>query len=479
MQKILRGTDSMTQPTCILLENARVVATCDAAMTRLKDASILIEGNRIKAVGPAAEIARLAPSGARRIDCSRSVVLPGFVNTHHHFFQTLTRALPLVQNAKLFNWLLGLYEVWRHVTAEAVHTGALVAMGELLLTGCTTTTDHHYLFPRRVGNGLIEEEIRAAQTLGIRFLATRGCMTLGRSKGGLPPDDVCQTDDEALKDMQSLLERFHDPSPLAMTRLALAPCAPFNVTLDVMRESAKLARHYKARMHTHLAETEDENVYCNQVYGKRPVDLMQDLGWLGDDVWLAHCVCLNDHEVKRFAETGTGVAHCPTSNLRLASGVAPLPKLVAAGVPVGLAVDGSSSNDSSDMLGEARQALLVHRGALCDPAATNTDMILKVATMGGARLLGYDKEVGIIEPGRAADLTVWRLDSIAYAGAAVHDPVSALLFCGTSHITDYTIVNGKVVVENGRLVFAAEDKIVEAANRIARALVEAQAAHKA
>jgi cytosine/adenosine deaminase-related metal-dependent hydrolase len=458
---------STESPSRLLIEHARCIATCDDRRTRLHDASILIEGPRIAAIGPAAQIQ--APPGTPRIDASRHVVIPGMVNTHHHLYQTLTRVLPEVQNAKLFDWLVGLYEVWRHLTPEAEYFGALAGLGELLLTGCTTTTDHHYLFPRGVEQGLIEEEIRAARTLGIRFQPTRGSMSRGRSQGGLPPDDVCQSPDVILRDSERLLDRFHDPAPLAMTRLALAPCSPFSVTPDLMRETARLARDRGARIHTHLAETLDENEYCLSMYGKRPVALMEEYGWLGPDVWFAHCVHLDAAEIALFARTGTGVAHCPSSNMRLASGIAPIPAMLGGGVAVGLAVDGSSSNDSSDLLGEARQALLLHR-TLGGPDATTADKILAVATRGGARVLGREKEIGQLVPGMAADLVLYRMDRLPYVGAAVHDPIAALVFCGASHIADVVVVNGRVVVEQGRLLFAEEDEIVEKGNAAALAL---------
>ncbi len=459
-------SESETAPS-VLIQNARCVATCDDRMTRLHDASILVEGARIAAVGPAGSIQ--APAGARRIDASNHVVVPGFVNTHHHLYQTLTRVLPEVQNAKLFDWLVGLYEVWRGITPEAVYAGALAGLGELLLTGCTLTTDHHYLFPRRSDGALIDAEIRAARALGIRFHPTRGSMSRGRSQGGLPPDDVVQSPEEILRDSERVVDAYHNPAPLAMTRIALAPCSPFSVTPELMKETARLARDRRVRLHTHLAETTDENEYCLRVYGKRPVALMEDYGWLGPDVWFAHCVHLDDAEIDLFARTGTSVAHCPTSNMRLASGIAPIPRMVSRGVNVGLAVDGSSSNDSSDMLGELNRALLVHR-TLGGPDAMTADGVLRLATRGGARALGREDELGRIAPGMAADLALFRVDGIAHVGASVHDPIAGLLFCGISHIADYVIVNGRVVVEGGRLVFAEEDRIVEGANRIAREL---------
>ncbi|MBN1476613.1 8-oxoguanine deaminase [Candidatus Sumerlaeota bacterium] len=451
----------------LLIRGARAIATCDDRRTRLQGASILTDGRRIAAVGD--ESAMSIPEGTRVIDASRHVVVPGLVNTHHHFYQTLTRAVPEAQNSKLFDWLITHYEIWRGVTREAVHAGAMVGLGELLLTGCTTTTDHHYLFPRQADPHLIDEEFRAAATLGIRFHPTRGSMSRGKSMGGLPPDDVCQTEDEILRDSERVIDAFHDPSPLAMTRVALAPCSPFSVTEDLMRETARLARDRGVRIHTHLSETADEDAYCLETYGKRPVALMEDLGWIGDDVWFAHCVMINDDEVRLFAATGTGVAHCPASNMRLGSGIAPIPRLLAAGAPVGLGVDGSASNDSSNMLGELRLALLLHR-VTGGADAIGVDDVLWMATRGGARVLGRD-DIGSIEVGKAADLALFNVDCIGHAGA-VHDPIAGLLLCGDSSIADCVVCNGETVVEEGQLVRADEGGIVEKANAIARGLVE-------
>ncbi len=458
----------MTRPTpSLLIRNARAVATCDDQRTRLRDVSILIEGPRITAIGDESEM--MLPEGVRVIDASRHVVLPGLVNTHHHLYQTLTRAVPAVQNAELFDWLVTLYEVWRELTPEAVHTGALVGLGELLLTGCTTTADHHYVFPRRTDPCLIDEECRAATTLGIRFHPTRGSMSRGKSSGGLPPDDVVQDEATILKDCERVIDQFHDAARFAMTRVALAPCSPFSVTEDLMRETARLARDRGVRLHTHLAETADEDAYCQKTYGKRPVALMEDLGWIGNDVWFAHCVFLNDDEVRRFAETKTGVAHCPASNMRLGSGIAPIPKLLAAGAPVGLAVDGSASNDSSNMLGELRLALLLHR-VLGGAGAITVDDVLWMATRGGAQVLGRD-DIGSLEVGKAADIVLYNTDSIGLAGA-VHDPIASLLLCGDSSRADVVICNGAVVVEGGRLVAADESDLVERANTVAQMMVE-------
>jgi cytosine/adenosine deaminase-related metal-dependent hydrolase len=457
-------TDTLSS---LLIRNARVVATCDDQRSRLRDASILVKGNRIAAVGDEEQMS--LPEGTRVIDASRHVVVPGFVNTHHHLYQTLTRAVPAAQDTKLFDWLVALYEVWREITPDAVHVGSLVGLGELLLTGCTTTTDHHYVFPRGTDSRLIDEQFRAASMLGIRFHPTRGSMSRGKSDGGLPPDDIVQSPEEILRDSERVIDQFHDSGEFAMTRVALAPCSPFSVTPDLMRETARLARDRGVRLHTHLAEAQDEEDYCLEIYGKRPVALMEELGWLGSDVWFAHCIFLNADEVKLFADTGTAVAHCPASNMRLGSGIAPIPQMLAAGVPVGLGVDGSASNDSSNMLGELRLALLLHR-VLGGSGAITVDDVLWMATRGSAAALGRS-DVGSIEPGKAADLALFDVEKIGFAGA-VHDFVAALLLCGASSIVDFTICNGVVVVENGRLVFEDEKGIVEKANAVARALVE-------
>ncbi|MCE7893030.1 MAG: 8-oxoguanine deaminase, partial [Sorangiineae bacterium PRO1] len=341
--------------------------------------------------------------------------------------------------------------------------------GELLLTGCTTTTDHHYLFPAQTSGDLIDEEFRAAERLGIRFHPTRGSMSRGRSHGGLPPDDVVQTPDTILRDSARVIDQHHDATPFSMRRVALAPCSPFSVTSDLMRETARLARDRRVRLHTHLAETADEDAYCLEVYGKRPVALMEELGWIGDDVWFAHCVFLNEEEIRLFARTRTAVAHCPSSNMRLASGIAPVPALLREGAPVGLAVDGSASNDSSNMLAELRQALLLHR-VLGGAAAITVDDVLWMATRGGAAALGRD-EIGSLAPGKAADIALFNVDRIGFAGA-VHDPIAALVLCGDSQIAETVLCNGQVVVEAGRLVFEEEARIVEQANTCARQLVE-------
>ena len=447
----------------ILIQNALAVATLDNQDREYSPGAILIEGNRILKIGeslqePADEI----------IDATGKVVLPGLVNTHHHLFQTLTRNLQAAQDKELFEWLSILYEVWRELTPEAVYISALTGLGELLLTGCTTTSDHLYLFPAKSPGNLIDMEIQAAQELGIRFHATRGSMSLGKSQGGLPPDDCCQSPEIILKDAQRLIETYHDPEEYSMTRLALAPCSPFSVTSDLLRETAALARQYQVRLHTHLAETKDEEDYCLQRYGMRPLDYMEEVDWLGPDVWYAHGIHFNESEIRRLAQTGTGVCHCPVSNFRLASGICPVVPMLEAGVQVGLGVDGSASNDSSDFMGEVRQCLLTHRYA-SGVASMPARKALQLATRGSASLLGRN-DIGSLEPGKAADLILIDLNQLGYAGA-LHDPVAAVVFAGDSHIVDTSIVNGKVVVRNGKLVFAQEMDLIQKANQIAMEMV--------
>jgi cytosine/adenosine deaminase-related metal-dependent hydrolase len=433
----------------------------DDARTRIPDGAVLIEDDRIERVGRTADLAELPAD--RRLDARGKVVLPGLVNTHHHLPQVLTRNVPRVQEATLFQWLVELYEVWRGNDAAAVDAAARVGLGELLLTGCTTTSDHLYLFPRGQDR-LIDVEIEAAHELGIRFHPTRGSMSRGKSAGGLPPDEVVQDEATILADSRRLIREYHDPRPRAMTRVALAPCSPFSVTDDLMRRTADLAREHGVRLHTHLAETRDEEEYCLKTYGQRPVDYVRRLGWLGDDVWMAHCVHLNDEEVRLFAETGTAVAHCPTSNFRLGSGLAPVRAMLEAGVAVGLGVDGSASNDSSNMLAEVRQALLAPRPALEPSRWPTAEDVLWMATRGGARCLGRD-DIGSLEAGKAADLILIDTRRLSYAGAA-SDLVAALVFTPFPEPVATAIVNGRVVVENGHLVDVDVWELVARADRI-------------
>jgi 8-oxoguanine deaminase len=439
----------------LLIKNARRVVTMDDAGTEYSDADVLIRGRVIVAVGK-----DLSEDGAQVLDARGCVVIPGMINTHHHLCQTLTRATPGAQDAKLFDWLVYHYSVWRHLTPEYAALGATVGLGELLLTGCTTSTDHTYLYPRGL-TGLVDAQIEAAKTLGIRFHPTRGSMSVGSSKGGLPPDDCTQAEEEILRDGERLVKAYHDPSQYSMTRVGLAPCAPFSVSPELMKETATEAKKWGVRMHTHLCETLDEETYCLEKYKLRPIDFIESLGWMDSNVWLAHMVHVNDDEIKRLAKAKVGIAHCPSSNFRLGSGVPPVRKYLDAGVPVGLAVDGSASNDTSDMLGEARQAMLVHRvksGVASMPARD----ALRLATRGGAAVVGRD-DIGQLAAGKCADVAIFDVDRLDYAGSA-GDPVASLLFCGASHRTKWTIVNGKIVVEDGKLVNADEKKVTHDAN---------------
>ena len=447
----------------ILLQNIHTLVTMVDGDAPIHGADMLIEGNRITAIhhGPAKPF---PPADAEVIDASRHVVYPGFINTHHHLYQTLTRNIPSVQNAKLFDWLIGLYEIWRNLTPEAVDISTRVGAGELLLSGCTTTTDHFYVFPKSATGELLDVEIAAAREMGIRFHPTRGSMSRGRSDGGLPPDDVVQHHEKILRDCERVMDAYHDPSPDSMCRIALAPCSPFSVTSELLMETIRFARSRGVNCHTHLCETIDEEEYCLATHGLRPLEYMEKNEWLGPDVWFAHGIYFNDDEIARLAATQTGVAHCPTSNLRLGSGIAPIPKMLKAGVRIGLAVDGSASNDSSSLSRELQIALLVHRvGTAVDAMPSQT--VLKMATRGGADLLGWS-DIGQIKPGMLADLAMFRLDRIEYAGAMA-DPASAILFCGAGARADYTIVNGVIRVAKGELMGVDEQRLFHHANDLA------------
>jgi len=435
----------------------------DSARREIRDGGVIIRDGVIEAVAPTNELPTVME--ANLVDMSGHIVLPGLVNTHHHLYQTLTRAVPAAQDATLFNWLKTLYPIWARLTPEAVYVSALTGMAELLLSGCTTASDHLYLFP----NGSeLDDEIQAAQEIGIRFHASRGSMSLGESKGGLPPDSVVENEDEILKDTQRLIQTYHDSNRGAMLRIVVAPCSPFSVTPELMKQSSALAREYGVTMHTHLAETLDEEAFCLARFGHRPVDYMETLRWVGPDVWYAHAVHVNDSEIKLMSQTGCGAAHCPSSNMRLASGIAPVKKYRAAGVKVGLGVDGSASNDGSHLLGEARQAMLLARVS-GDPAGLTAREALEIATLGGAKVLGRD-DVGSLAKGMCADLFAINLNRLDYAGAAVHDPVASVLFCAPQR-ADYVMVNGRWVVKEGQLTTVDLGPVVEKHNGIAKALV--------
>lgn len=448
--------------TAILLKN--IAALFQREGYEQHDCDLRLRDGRIAEIGEGLT----ASGGARVVDCTGKVALPGLVNSHHHFFQSLTRCLPEAQDSGLFNWLTYHYGVWRHVRTESLHAAARLAISELLLSGCTTTSDHHYLFPPNVADDLIGIEVEAARELGIRFCGTRGSMTLGQSQGGLPPDDLMESDDRVLRACEDAIAKYHDPSPLSMCRIHIAPCSPFNVTRELLRDSAKLARRLGVRLHTHLAETVDENEFCMSQFGKRPLDHMEELGWLGDNAWFAHGIHFNDHELDRLAGAGAGISHCASSNMRLGSGIARVPEMLARNIPVGLAVDGSASNDSGDMLAELRQVLLLAR-ARAGSAALTARQVIGLATRGSASLLGFE-DIGTLEVGSAADVALFGLDELDYAGAA--DPIAALLFCGGSHRAWLVIAGGKIVVEDGRLVHADEEKIRRDAVREAKTLWE-------
>jgi 8-oxoguanine deaminase len=465
------GPHTETTPT-LLIRNATCVATFDDARTELRDASVFIRGHRIEAIGPAADLPQRADDV---IDARGHLLVPGLVNTHHHMYQSLTRAIPAVQDAELFSWLRGLYPIWAGLMPDSVHVSTQLAMAELLLSGCTTSSDHLYIYPNGVR---LDDSIEAAREIGMRFVATRGSMSVGASQGGLPPDRVVEREDAILADTRRLIERHHDKSHGAMVNVAVAPCSPFSVSRDLMRESAALARAYGVRLHTHLAENDHDIAYSREKFNCTPTEYAQELGWLGPDVWHAHCVKLDTEGIALFAKTRTGVAHCPCSNMRLASGIAPVRRMLDAGVPVGLGVDGSASNDGAHMVNEARQALLLARVGRslepfgCDqgPSEMTARDALALATRGGAEVLGRP-DVGHLAPGMCADLALFDLGTVAFAGGAVHDPVASLLLCASPQAA-CTIVNGRVVVREGQLATVELGPLIERHNRFAKALAE-------
>jgi cytosine/adenosine deaminase-related metal-dependent hydrolase len=449
----------------LLIEGCEVVVTMDDASTEVAGGSILIEDGVVAWVGsgppPGADGAAGGAADAERVDGRGTVAVPGLINTHHHLYQTLTRVR--AQDQGLFGWLRELYPVWAGVDAEWERAAARVSLAELALSGCTTTTDHHYLFPPG-RPGVLEAEIDAARELGLRFHPCRGSMDLGQSRGGLPPDSVVEDTDDALAATEEAVTRHHDPGPGSMLRIAVAPCSPFSVTERSMRESAELARRLDVRMHTHIAETLEEEAYCVETFDRRPLELLDDWGWLGSDVWLAHCVHLNDKDIRRIAETGAGVAWCPTSNLRLGSGIAPAVTLLREGATVGLGVDGSASNDAGNLLAEVRQAVLVTRARGASEGLSARE-VLRVATGGGAACLGRD-DVGSLEAGKRADVALFPVDDLSHAGAEV-DPVAAVVLCGPGR-PRHLLVEGHAVVRDGRLVTADEEDIAAEGHRVAR-----------
>jgi len=454
-------TQGGTRPRTLLVRNADVLVTMDEARREIPGGGLFAEGNRITAVGRTRE---LPESADRILDLAGHVVVPGLVNTHHHMYQSLTRALPGAQDSGLFEWLEALYPVWARMTPEMLRISTQTAMAELILSGCTTSSDHLYLFP----NGCrLEDSIQSAAEIGMRFHATRGSMSVGRSRGGLPPDSLVEDEAAILKDTQRVIEAHHDPARLAMLRIAVAPCSPFSVSKDLMRESASLARSLRVSLHTHLAENDHDVAYSLERFGRTPAEYAEELGWVGSDVWHAHCVKLDDAGIDLFARTGTGVAHCPCSNMRLGSGTAPIRRMVAKRVPVGLGVDGSASNDGGSLLGEARQAMLLQRVGL-GPSAMTGRQALELATLGGARVLGRD-DIGALAPGMAADFAAFDLRGVNMAGAG-HDPVAALVFCAPEQ-SSWVAINGRIVVDQGRLATIDLPSVLERHNRLARKLV--------
>jgi 8-oxoguanine deaminase len=462
--------------TTLLIKNATILVTMDDHRREIPGGGLFARDGFIEGVGPSSELPQTAD---RVLDLTGRIVLPGLINTHHHFYQTLTRAVPAAQNANLFNWLVTLYPIWARLTPEDIFISTQTALAELALSGCTTASDHLYLFPN---GSKLDDEIAGAQEVGLRLHASRGSMSLGQSHGGLPPDSVVDTEEHILADCERVIGRYHNPAPGSMLRIVLAPCSPFSVTPELMRQSVEMARRHGVQLHTHLAETKDEEVFCLEKFGHRPVGYMESLGWVGEDVWFAHSVHVNQQEIGVLAHEGCGVAHCPSSNMRLASGIAPILEYMQAGVKVGLGVDGSASNDTSDLMLEARMAMLLARlrSGIEGASLSGTDspplmaarQALELATRGGAAVLGRS-DIGSLEVGKCADFIAVDLNALPFAGA-LHDPVAALLF---SHFkgVDLSVVHGKVIVQDGQLTTIDVPKLVEKHNQAARRLVEVQA----
>ena len=456
----------------ILIKNATLLVTMDGHRREIRDGGLFARDGFIEQIGSSAELPEIADEV---LDLTGHIVLPGFINTHHHFYQTLTRALPAAQDVILFNWLKTLYPIWAKMTPEDIHISTKTALAELALSGCTTTSDHLYLFPN---GSKLDDEIDAASEVGLRLHASRGSMSLGESKGGLPPDSVVDSEEFILKDSLRLIQRYHDPKPGSMVQIVLAPCSPFSVTGELMIQSAKLAREYGVHLHTHLAETQDEEVFCLEKFGYRPLGYMQSLNWVGNDVWFAHSVHINQEEIQVYAHEGCGVAHCPSSNMRLGSGAAPILDYLMAGVKVGLGVDGSASNDGSHLLAEARQAMLLARlrAGLMGASLSSDEseklftarQSLELATRGGAAVLGR-KDIGSLEVGNCADFVAINLNRLEYAGA-LHDPVAAIVFCQPGNV-DLNVVHGKIVVKDQQLVNIDLPNLISAHNKAASRLL--------
>lgn len=458
--------------TTLLVRNATILATFDDQNREIPAGGIFVRDGFIEQVGATSELPKTADEV---LDLSGHIVLPGLINTHHHFFQTLTRAVPTAQNANLFDWLKTHYPIWAGITSQDVYLSTQTALAELALSGCTTASDHLYIFPN---DSCLDDEIHAAREIGVRLQASRGSMSLGESQGGLPPDSVVEAEDDILKDSLRLIQEFHDPEPGAMTQIVIAPCSPFSVTPDLMRESAALAREHGLHLHTHLAETQDEEQFCIETFGYRPVAFMETLDWIGSDVWFAHSVHVNSEEIDLYAKSGCGVAFCASSNMRLASGIPPIVEMLTRGVKVGLGVDGSASNDGSHMLGEVRQAMLLSRlGAGMTGASLSSEdalplmsarQALEMATRGGAEVLGRT-DIGSLEVGKCADFFAVNLNRLEFAGA-LHDPLAALVFCSPVR-ADYTVVGGRYVVKEGELTNVDLPILIEKHNQAAARLV--------
>jgi len=457
--------------TTLLVRHSSILVTMDDHRREISDGGLFVRDGFIEQVGKTSELPETADE---TIDLTGHIILPGLINTHHHFYQTLTRVVPAAQNGNLFQWLKALYPIWARMTPEDIFISTQTALAELALSGCTTASDHLYIFPN---GSRLDDEIHAAAQVGLRLHASRGSMSLGESRGGLPPDSVVEQEEIILKDSQRLIETYHDPNPGSMLQIVLAPCSPFSVTPELMRQSAALAREYGIHLHTHLAETQDEEAFCQQKFGYRPVAFMDLLNWTGTDVWFAHSVHVNQQEIEFYSRTGCGVAHCPTSNMRLASGIAPVMEMRRLGVKVGLGVDGSASNDGSNLLEEVRQAMLVARlkaglegaslSGVSAPPLMTARQAIELATRGGASVLGRS-DLGSLEPGKCADLFALRLDHLEYAGAW-HDPVAAVVFCAPGNV-DYTIVGGKTIVQDGQMKTLDLPVLIEKHNRAASRL---------
>jgi 8-oxoguanine deaminase len=445
----------------LIARNAEMLLTMDSNRREIVGGGLFARDGIIEQVGPSTEL----PTRADLVlDLGGHILLPGLVNTHNHLYQGLTRVIPAGQNSALFGWLQALYPIWAGLTSEAIHVSTLTGLAELILSGCTTASDHLYIFPN---DCRLDDEIEAAQEIGIRFHAMRGSMSLGESKGGLPPDNVVEEEEAILRDSRRLIETYHNPERFAMLRVGLAPCSPFSITRDLMRTSAEMARSYGVRLHTHLAENAEDITYSREKFGMRPGEYAEDVGWIGDDVWHAHCVMLNEAEMNLFARTGTGVAHCPNSNMRTSAGIAPIRKMLDSGMRVGLGIDGGAANDASHLLAEARQALLLQR-VLSDPSALTAREALEMATLHGGRVLGRD-EIGSLAPGMAADFVAFDLNQIGFVGTST-DLVAALVFCHPVNV-NYSVINGRLVVDRGHLTTIDLPAIMERHNAVSKALI--------